>query len=733
MKRSLILLLLILLPACNTSRPAPQAISSPPNPSVSSSPVPSIPPSLIPSLAPSPVPSTSPASKPSPVPSADASTNEPTRAPVQSVAEVLLPVLEMTIELGPADFEQLNSSQPMALDDQADRLYVSLSPSRTVVLDAGTFAPGGEIPAGGTLGVNSVAQRLYVGVPGSYAYQADGTSVITSVELELFDTTNLALLRSLVLSDTSIVPPLVTADPFNNKAYITQIGVTIADATTLDTIGTLSGTFPVPNGLVPNYSAVEAVVIPQQQRLFVSLNNGIPGSNNGNVLAIYDLTSGQVIAQDPERSVSGFAVDETTGEVVSPRSYIDTAAIVKYDAQGRVLRRLDGASGRAQIDPQHNRVYLVEGSDPWCLKVLDRDLNFLGVIDLPGRAARQGFIFDAERDRLLILQNDGKLLVLKGQGQPLGAQRADTAVIPVRHSVLSIQPSPGAEQWFAIFAPDEYTSGYGAAFRSDDAGVTWKFAAGLPAAVTDLKSADRTIYAAVGGNGVTRGYGIWRSDDGGQVWRPSSHGLTDLGITRLAVSPDFARDGILVALSKRGVFRSTNRGATWTSLIDRYALLLKDLTVSFSAIALSPNFAHDDTVLIGHSSGLWRSTDRGETWTAISGGPPATRLAYAPDGSIVFATAYDGVHRSSDGGLTWSNVSTGLDVSNGRLADVQVSDREALVLLTSFDQPGAVYRLPLNETMWQRLPIELDVTALAVLPDGGLLIGTRDGLMKRYP
>ena len=115
--------------------------------------------------------------------------------------------------------------------------------------------------------------------------------------------------------------------------------------------------------LVPNYSAVDAAVIPQQQRLFVSLNNGIPGSNNGNIVAVYDLRTGQVIAQDLERSVSGFAVDETTGAVFSPRSHIGTAAIVKYDAQGHVLKRLDGLSGLALVDPAHDRVYLCQWYD----------------------------------------------------------------------------------------------------------------------------------------------------------------------------------------------------------------------------------------------------------------------------------------------------------------------------------------------------------------------------------
>ena len=96
--------------------------------------------------------------------------------------------------------------------------------------------------------------------------------------------------------------------------------------------------------------------------------------------------------------------------------------------------------------------------------------------------------------------------------------------------------------------------------------------------------------------------------------------------------------------------------------------------------------------------------------------------------------AYDDAYRSTDSGRTWSNVSTGLDVSSGMLADVQVSDRETLGLLTSFDQLGAVYHLPLNETTWQRMPmpIKMDVTALAVLPDRSMLIDAIDGAVQRY-
>jgi photosystem II stability/assembly factor-like uncharacterized protein len=645
----------------------------------------------------------------------------------------LLPALEQTIDLGPTDFESLLSPRLLALDVQADRLYVSLTPSRTLVLDANALTPLGEIPFGGALSVDADGQRLYIGVPGRSTYSSDGASVITPAELKLFDTANLALLGSTILSDTSTLPPLVAIDPVNDKAYVTHNGITIMDATTLEVQGVLSGTRSLPDAVAPGYTAVDAAILPQQQRLFVSLNNGIPGSNNGNVVAVYDLATGQVITQDLELSVDGFAVDETTGAVYSPRSRPNLAATVKYDAQGRTLKRLTGSFGTSLIDPAHDRVYLYQWLDALLIKVLDRDLNLLGVASFPEIGVPQSALIDAERDRVLVLQHDGKLAVLKEQGQPLGLAAA--APVPARQDVKSLIPSPQIntdQKMFALFALDESAASQGSVFVSSDAGATWQGVTGLPGGVVNaLAYADDVILAVAGGNGVDEGYGIWRSSDAGQTWLPSSRGLADLGVTRLAVSPDFARDGTLYALSQRGVFRSSDRGATWASLADRYAPLLKDLTVAFTSIAVSPNFAQDNSLLLGHTSGLWRSTDRGETWTKIESAPPATRLVYTPDGSIVFALNYDGVQRSNDGGLTWQAFNTGLDLSDSGVADLQVNDREAVVLMTGFGQPNTVYRLPLHETTWQLLPIEADVTALALTPDDQLYIGVQKGPVQR--
>jgi len=713
MKRLLPVLLIIMLAACNASKPATPSTT----PAVSPSRVPAVSPSLLPSGA------------PSPIPSAAAPTDEPTRAPERPALDPsLLPAVEQTLDLGGADFASYSMPVPLALDAQADRLYVSLSPSRTVVLDANTLTSVGEIPFGGAVSVNPAAQRLYVGVPGSYLTAANGAMVITPAELKLFDTANLALLRSLILSDTSTLPPLVVVDPLNNRAYVTQNGVTIADATTLEALGTLSGTFSIPDAPVPNYTAVDAAIDPRRQRLFVSLNNGVPGSNNGNVLFVYDLASKQVIAQDFERSVSGFAVDEAAGAVFSPRSHIAAQAVVKYDAQGSVLKRLDSLSGLAQADPAHDRLYLFENGAGGQIATFDRELNLLGLSAYPsGGAGAQFAIVDAERDRLYVLRGDGQLIVLGGHGAPIALPPLPA---PDRGAALSIIPSPDDQRaLYALFAAGEFAN-HGSLYLTRDAGATWNAVNNWPlyAAV----SVSDTLFAAIYQDGPA-GLGVWRSTDEGQTWQPAAHGLTDLAITRLAASPDFARDGTLYALSKRGVFRSTDRGATWTPLADRFAPLLKDLTVSFQALALSPGFARDNTLLVGHSSGLWRSTDRGETWTSLNGGPAATRFAYAPDGSLVLAVDYGGVHRSDDGGLTWRLFNDGLDPGNTTIGDAQINAREAVVLVTSFDQPGAVYRLPLNGTTWQRLPGAADITALALTPAGGLFIGARGGTVQRAP
>ena len=53
----------------------------------------------------------------------------------------------------------------------------------------------------------------------------------------------------------------------------------------------ISGTFPISPGLTMSPYAADAALDAQNRLLYISLNNGIPGSNNGNTLIVYDLKS----------------------------------------------------------------------------------------------------------------------------------------------------------------------------------------------------------------------------------------------------------------------------------------------------------------------------------------------------------------------------------------------------------------------------------------------------------
>ncbi|RMH64526.1 MAG: T9SS C-terminal target domain-containing protein [Bacteroidetes bacterium] len=65
----------------------------------------------------------------------------------------------------------------------------------------------------------------------------------------------------------------------------------------------------------------------------------------------------------------------------------------------------------------------------------------------------------------------------------------------------------------------------------------------------------------------------------------------------------------------------------------------------------------------GAGTGIYRSTDNGETWQPINTGltdTTITDLAVYPNGTLLAATRNGGVHRSTDGGDSWHPINTGL-------------------------------------------------------------------------
>lgn len=201
-------------------------------------------------------------------------------------------------------------------------------------------------------------------------------------------------------------------------------------------------------------------------------------------------------------------------------------------------------------------------------------------------------------------------------------------------------------------------------FRSSDRGSTWEDAykcfdlpAGLPTAAVALSPAfgsDRVVFAGVGG-------GVLRSTDGGATWDVLMLPTPPPHVTSLALSPDFARDGtVLAGTLEDGVFRSTDRGRSWVAW--NFGLL--DLNTL--ALAISGQFAADETLFVATESGIFRSHNGGRAWREVPFPiefAPVLSVAltpsYATDGTVFAGTEGHGLLVSRDGGQTWGCLGEG--------------------------------------------------------------------------
>ena len=165
----------------------------------------------------------------------------------------------------------------------------------------------------------------------------------------------------------------------------------------------------------------------------------------------------------------------------------------------------------------------------------------------------------------------------------------------------------------------------------------------------------------------TRGKGVWKSSDNGQIWQDMK--LPQEDVFSIAVSPV---DGTIYAGCEPSMlFRSIDGGQSWQELsalrsipsAPTWSFPPRPWTSHVRWIAPNP---HDAEVLIVgiELGGLMYSNDGGQTWTDHR--PHAQRdvhaLAWHP---IVPGRAYEaaggGTAWSKDGGHAWERIDTGRD------------------------------------------------------------------------
>ena len=236
----------------------------------------------------------------------------------------------------------------------------------------------------------------------------------------------------------------------------------------------------------------------------------------------------------------------------------------------------------------------------------------------------------------------------------------------------------------------------GGVWKTDDAGTYWYnvsdgyFKTAAVGALAVSESDPNVLYAGMGEScvrlDVSYGDGVYKSTDGGKTW--THLGLADTRhIARIRIhprNPDIVYVAALGHLfgpnAERGVFRSTDGGKTWEHV------LFKSVDAGGADLSLDPNNPRHLYAALwqvrrdfwnltsgGLDSGLYRSTDGGDTWTEIANHPGLPKglkgrmgVAVSPaKAGRVWATveAEDcGLYRSDNGGATWELVSDNRDL-----------------------------------------------------------------------
>src|SRR5579863_1516310 len=239
--------------------------------------------------------------------------------------------------------------------------------------------------------------------------------------------------------------------------------------------------------------------------------------------------------------------------------------------------------------------------------------------------------------------------------------------------------------------PNTYYAGAaaGGVFKSTDGGTTWSavFKNEATASIGDVALAPSNpnfVWVGTGEanirNDVIDGAGVYFSSDAGHSWKLMGLAETQQ-ISSIAIDPSDPNTVFVGALghswapnADRGVYRTTDGGKTWKKVLYvNDSTGVSDLTLDAGnpkvIFAGMWEFRRFPWTLMdgGSNTGLYRSTDGGDTWEKLTKGLPESplgRIAVAaapsnPDRIYALIGAKKGMlWQSLDSGDSWSEVTS---------------------------------------------------------------------------
>jgi len=186
----------------------------------------------------------------------------------------------------------------------------------------------------------------------------------------------------------------------------------------------------------------------------------------------------------------------------------------------------------------------------------------------------------------------------------------------------------------------------GGLWKTDDMGLSWRnisdgfFKTGSVGAIAVAESDPNVIYVGMGEHAIRgvmthHGDGVYKSTDAGKTWKKIGLDSTQ-HISRIIVDPKnpnivfVAAQGALYSRSKeRGLFKSIDGGATWKNVLfvdEKTGAAELSMDMTNTRILYAAMWEHGrlpwKVISGGPGSGLYKSTDSGESWERLKDGLP---------------------------------------------------------------------------------------------------------------